>query len=181
MFSRIVIFCSENYDIVRCCVHYTLQWKSEYYIQNKDFESSLMACEGLAALNTEWYPQSWWRGGKNTPKTLRRGECTPLKDSKLEALIVIRGRQVLHAQHAVRTFAPVWFRPFSSSFPPSSTFIYQSTQEPNNKRPDHIAAYWSKVHSLLFVCFLTLLMLVWMICVQLVGWPTGYPPILCEY
>ena len=32
-----------------------------------DFESSLMACERLAALNTEWYPVSWWRGGENTP------------------------------------------------------------------------------------------------------------------
>ena len=27
-----------------------------------------MAFEGLAALNTEWYPLSWWRRGENTPK-----------------------------------------------------------------------------------------------------------------
>ena len=36
-----------------------------------------MACEGLAALNTEWYPLSWWRGGENTPYNIKKGVKVP--------------------------------------------------------------------------------------------------------
>ena len=49
-----------------------------------------MAFELLAALNTEWYPLSWWRGAKNTPLKHQEGdEGTPLKDSKLGALLIM--------------------------------------------------------------------------------------------
>ena len=54
---------------------------SKYYPQNKIF-FALKSCEGLAALNTKWYPQSWWKGVKIPPppgkKVCRRGgENTP--------------------------------------------------------------------------------------------------------
>ena len=31
-----------------------------------------MACEGLAAWSTEWYPLSWWRGGENAPLNIKK-------------------------------------------------------------------------------------------------------------
>ena len=33
-----------------------------------------MACEGLAALNTEWYPLTWWRGGGIPPRKIANWE-----------------------------------------------------------------------------------------------------------
>ena len=50
-----------------------------------------MACEGLAAVNTKWYPLSWWKGGWKCPLEHQEGgEGTPLKDSKLGALGIER-------------------------------------------------------------------------------------------
>ena len=55
-----------------------------------------MACEGLAVLNTEWHPLSWWRAGESNPPpplNIKKGvkehppTHPPLEDSKLGALV----------------------------------------------------------------------------------------------
>ena len=48
-----------------CSLHFAV--KIQILHSKKDSESSHMACEGLAALNTEWYFLCWWRRGENTP------------------------------------------------------------------------------------------------------------------
>ena len=36
-----------------------------------------MACGGLAVLNTEWHPLSWWWGDKNTPWNIKKEVKVP--------------------------------------------------------------------------------------------------------
>ena len=67
------------------CVTLYSQNQNTTLKNSKDFESSLMACEGLAALNTEWYPLRWWRGGENTPYNIKkRVKVSPRKIANWE-------------------------------------------------------------------------------------------------
>ena len=88
---------SENYNIVRICVHYTLQSKSKYYIQNK----ILSLHSGLVKGWQLWTQSDTLSVDEEGVKTLSKispqkrggGEGTPWKDSKLGALHYQRCRR----------------------------------------------------------------------------------------
>ena len=87
MFSSIVIFWFWKlwYCEKPCALHFTV--KIEILHSKSDFESSLMACERLAALNSVIPSKLMKRGWKYPLKHQEVGQGTPLKDSKLGALI----------------------------------------------------------------------------------------------
>ena len=77
---------SENYNIVRNRVHYTVPSESKYYIQMR-FWVFTQGFWRAGSLEYRVVPSKLMKGGENTPlKHQEGGEGTPLKDSKLGAL-----------------------------------------------------------------------------------------------